>query len=101
MAPQTRTYAKPNQPTTVVINNYEQFVAVVDALRKLYPNVTKTVAITAGKQLFLDIIMTKDTNQQTLSDIYGKDVATDLVSAMLRHIAYGYYLTRPVLIVGA
>ena len=98
---QTRTYAKPNQPTIVVINSYEQFVATVEALKVLYPNITKTVAQTSGTHLFTDIVMTKDTNGQTLSDIYGKDVATDIVSAMIRHIAYGYYLTRPVLVVGS
>jgi len=95
-----RTYAKSNQPNFVVIDCYEQFVATVDALRALYPTITKTVAQTSGQHLFTDIVMTKDTNGSTLTDIYGKQVATDIVSAMLRHIAYGYYLTRPVLVVG-
>ena len=101
MATPTRTYAKPASNQLVTINSYDEFVATVDALRALYPTITKTVAQTSGQHLFTDIVMTKDVNGQTLTDIYGKQVATDIVSAMIRHIAYGYYLSRPVLTIGA
>jgi translation elongation factor EF-Ts len=101
MSTLTRTYAKPASNKLVEIDSYEDFIATVEALRALYPTITKTVAQTSGQQLFTDIVMTKDLNGQTLTDIYGKQVATDIVSAMIRHIAYGYYLSRPVLVVGA
>jgi hypothetical protein len=100
MSTTPRTYAKPASNQLKTITSYEEFVATVDALTKLYPTITKTVAQTSGQHLFTDIVMTKDANQQTLTDIYGKQVATDIVSAMIRHIAYGYYLSRPVLVVG-
>jgi len=80
-----------------VIKTYEEFTATVDALAKLYPTLTKTVCISHGKSIFTDIAMTKDVAGQTLTDIYGKQVATDIIGALIRHKAYGYYLARPVL----
>ena len=88
-----------NNTNLTIIPNMDAFEATVLALKALYPTITKTVAITSGQAIFTDIIMTKDHNGQTLTDIYGKQVATDLVGALVRYIAYGYFLSRPVLIV--
>jgi len=90
-----------NNNSLVVIPDYETFTRTVDALAKLYPTLTKANCIANGTSIFTDIVMTKDVNGNTLNDIYGKAVATDLVSALIRHTAYGYYLSRPVLVVPA
>lgn len=78
----------------------DTFVSTVKAIKALYPHLTKADCVANGQTIFTDIIKTPDAQGQTLTDIYGKQVATDLVSALVRHTAYGYYLSRPVLVVG-
>jgi hypothetical protein len=92
-------YNNPNQPSITVVADYATFIATVDALIKLYPTITKTVAIANSQAIFTDVIKTPDAHGATLTDLYGKQVATDIVGAMIRRIAYGYYLSRPVLVV--
>ena len=81
------------------IPDMETFIKTVEALKALYPHLTRELCITHGQTIFTDIVKTPDTNGRTLTDIYGKRVATDLVSALVRSVAYGYYLRRPELIV--
>ncbi len=81
------------------IPDMETFISTVEALKALYPHLTRELCITHGQTIFTDIVKTPDVNGHTLTDTYGKQVATDLVSALIRSIAYGYYLSRPELIV--
>ena len=90
---------RPTYTSAVTIRDYAHFTATVDALGKLYPKLSAANCIASSRQIFTDIAVTRDENGRTLTDIYGKQVASDIIGALIRHTAYGFYLSRPVLVV--